>query len=110
MNKLARNNNQLALADVLREFEENGTTFTAEMVAQRTTYSKNSINKYINEKLLDKYIFHAGSRAKYRIEGLSALSNDEFLSVMSQSSKAKQKNRKSSFTISWLVGASMRLL
>lgn len=94
---MARNNNQLALADVLREFEENGTTFTAEMVAQRTTYSKNSINKYINEKLLDKYIFHAGSRAKYRIEGISALSNDEFLSVMSQSAKAKQKKPEEQF-------------
>ncbi|UZD58664.1 DUF3644 domain-containing protein [Shewanella algae] len=91
MNKLARNNNQIALADVLREFEDNGTTFTAEMVAQRTTYSKNSINKYINEKLLDKYIFHAGSRTKYRIEGISALSNDAFLAVMSQSAKVKQK-------------------
>ncbi|TMP59968.1 DUF3644 domain-containing protein [Pseudoalteromonas sp. S1610] len=67
------------------------------MVAQRTTYSKNSINKYINEKLLDKYIFHADSRAKYRIEGLSALSNDEFLSVMSQSSKAKQKKPEEQF-------------
>lgn len=97
MNKLARNNNQLALADVLREFEENGTTFTAEMVAQRTAYSKNSINKYINEKLLNKYIFHAGSRAKYRIEGISALSNDEFLSVMSQSAKAKQKKPEEQF-------------
>ncbi|WP_206644491.1 DUF3644 domain-containing protein [Pseudoalteromonas sp. PS5] len=94
---MARNNNQLALADVLREFEENGTTFTAEMVAQRTTYSKNSINKYINEKLLDKYIFHAGSRAKYRIEGISALSNDEFLAVMSQSAKTKQKKPEEQF-------------
>ena len=91
MKNLARNNNQIALADVLREFEDNGTTFTAEMVAQRTAYSKNSINKYINEKLLDKYIFHAGSRAKYRIEGLSALSNDAFLAVMSQSAKINQK-------------------
>ncbi|MFQ3203256.1 MAG: hypothetical protein ACI87I_002156 [Pseudoalteromonas tetraodonis] len=97
MNKLARNNNQLALADVLREFEENGTTFTAEMVAQRTAYSKNSINKYINEKLLNKYIFHAGSRAKYRIEGISALSNDEFLAVMSQSAKTKQKKPEEQF-------------
>ena len=94
---MARNNNQLALADVLREFEENGTTFTAEMVAQRTTYNKNSINKYINEKLLDKYIFHAGSRAKYRIEGISALSNSEFLAVMSQSAKAKQKKPEEQF-------------
>ena len=94
---MARNNNQLALADVLREFEENGTTFTAEMVAQRTAYSKNSINKYINEKLLNKYIFHAGSRAKYRIEGISALSNDEFLAVMSQSAKTKQKKPEEQF-------------
>ncbi|WP_259569242.1 DUF3644 domain-containing protein [Shewanella baltica] len=97
MNKLARNNNQIALADVLREFEDNGTTFTAEMVAQRTTYSKNSINKYINEKLLDKYIFHAGSRTKYRIEGISALSNDAFLAVMSQSAKVKQKTPEEQF-------------
>ena len=37
--------------------------------------------------MLNKYIFHAGSRAKYRIEGISALSNDEFLAVMSQSAK-----------------------
>lgn len=94
---MARNNNQLALADVLREFEENGTTFTAEMVAQRTAYSKNSINKYINEKLLNKYIFHVGSRAKYRIEGISALSNDEFLAVMSQSAKTKQKKPEEQF-------------
>ncbi|MGI2852647.1 DUF3644 domain-containing protein [Shewanella algae] len=97
MNKLARNNNQIALADVLREFEDNGTTFTAEMVAQRTTYSKNSINKYINEKLLDKYIFHSGSRTKYRIEGISALSNDAFLAVMSQSAKVKQKTPEEHF-------------
>ncbi len=85
------------MADVLREFEDNGTTFTAEMVAQRTTYNKNSINKYINEKLLDKYIFHAGSRTKYRIEGISALSNDAFLAVMSQSSKVKQKTPEEQF-------------
>ncbi|MAH27199.1 MAG: hypothetical protein CMK61_00600 [Pseudoalteromonadaceae bacterium] len=67
------------------------------MVAQRTAYSKNSINKYINEKLLNKYIFHAGSRAKYRIEGISALSNDEFLAVMSQSAKTKQKKPEEQF-------------
>lgn len=85
------------MADVLREFEDNGTIFTAEMVAQHTTYSKNSINKYINEKLLDKYIFHAGSRSKYRIEGISVLSNDEFLAVMSQSSKVKQKTPEEQF-------------
>lgn len=94
---MARNNNQIALADVLREFEDNGTIFTTEMVVQRTAYSKNSINKYINEKLLNKYVFHAGSRAKYRIEGISALSNDQFLAVMSQSATVRQKTPEEQF-------------
>ena len=95
---MARNNNQIALAAVLREFEDNGTIFATEMVVQRTAYSKSSINKYINEKLLNKYVFHAGSRAKYRIEGISALSNDQFLAVMSQSATVRQKRLKSNFT------------
>lgn len=94
------------LADVLREYENNGTVFTAEMVAQRTAYSKNSINKYINEKLLDKYIFHAGSRTKYRIEGVCTLSNDAFLALMSQSAKVKKKTPEELFHDK-LVGRSL---
>jgi hypothetical protein len=74
---MARNNNQLKLAEALREFEVNGTLFTADMIVEQTTFSKNSVNKYINEKLLDKYVFHAGSRTKYRCEGLL----DRFLCV-----------------------------
>lgn len=94
---MARNNNQIVLADVFRQFEDNGIVFTADMVAEHTTYSKNSINKYINEKLLDKYIFHAGSRTKYRCEGLCALSNDEFIVLMSQSVKVRQKSPEEQF-------------
>ena len=94
---MSRKNNQLAFAEVLREFEDNATIFTSEMVEERTAYSKNSINKYINEKLLDKYVFHAGSRTQYRCEGITSLSNDEFLALMSQSAKAKRKTPEEQF-------------
>lgn len=94
---MARNNNQLKLAEALREYEVNGTVFNADMVVERTTYSKNSINKYINEKLLDKYVFHAGTRTQYRCEGVASLSNDEFLNVMSQSAKVKKKTPEEQF-------------
>lgn len=46
---MARNNNQLKLAEAMREYEVNGTVFNADMIVERTTYSKNSVNKYINE-------------------------------------------------------------
>ena len=67
------------------------------MVVAQTTYSKSSVNKYINEKLLGKYVFHAGFRTKYRCEGVAALSNEEFLAVMSQSAKAKKKTLEEQF-------------
>lgn len=44
---MARNDNQLKLAVALREFDVNGTIFTADMIVDQTTYSKNSVNKYI---------------------------------------------------------------
>jgi len=103
---MARNDNQLKLAESLREFEVNGTVFTADMIVERTTYSKNSVNKYINEKLLDKYVFQAGSRTQYRCEGIAGLSNDEFLAVMSQSAKAKKKTPEEQF-YEKLIGRSL---
>ena len=45
---MARKNNQIKLAETLREFEVNGTIFTSDMIVEHTTYSKNSVNKYIN--------------------------------------------------------------
>lgn len=103
---MARNNNQLKLAEALRDFEINGTIFTADMIVEQTTYSKNSVNKYINEKLLDKYVFQAGSRTKYRCEGVAALSNDQFLAVMSQSAKSKKKTPEEQF-YEKLIGRSL---
>jgi hypothetical protein len=103
---MVRKNNQIKLADTLREFEINSIVFTGDMIVERTTYSKNSVNKYINEKLLDKFVFHAGSRSQYRCEGIAALSNEEFLAVMSQSAKAKKKTPEEQF-YEKLIGRSL---
>lgn len=103
---MARENKQLLLAEVLREFELNGTIFTADMIAARTAYSKNSVHKYISEKLLDKYVFQSGSRSTYRCDGLTSLSNEEFISVMSQSAKAKLKTPEEKF-YEKLIGRSL---
>lgn len=94
---MVRENKQLLLAEVLREFEINGTVFTAEMIAAKTAYNKNSVHKYITEKLLDKYVFQSGGRSTYRCDGVASLSNDEFISVMSQSAKAKLKTPEEQF-------------
>lgn len=84
-----RNSNQLELAGVLREYEASGVIFSTDMVAERTNYTKNSINKYFNEKLIGKHIFQSGGRNKFRCKGVLELSNEQFLSVLSQSSNAK---------------------
>ena len=84
-----RNSNQLQLANILREYEASGIIFSTDMVAERTNYTKNSINKYFNEKLIGKYIFQSGGRNKFRCEGIVELSNEQFLSVLSQSSNVK---------------------
>ena len=86
---MVRINNQLELANVLREYETNGITFSTDMVAERTNYTKNSINKYFNEKLIGKHVFQNGGRNKFRCEGVAELSNKQFLDVMSQSAKTK---------------------
>ncbi len=103
---MARENKQLLLAEVLREFEVNGTIFTAEMIVERTSYNKSSVHKYITEKLLDKYVFQSGGRSSYRCDGIASLSNDEFISVMSQSAKTKLKTPEEQFHEK-LVGRSL---
>ena len=67
------------------------------MIAAKTAYNKNSVHKYITEKLLDKYVFQSGGRSTYRCDGVASLSNDEFISVMSQSAKAKLKTPEEQF-------------
>lgn len=86
---MVRVNNQIELADVLREFETNGLIFSTDMVSERTSYPKNTISKYFNEKLIGKCIFKAAGRNKYTAEGVLELSNEQFIDVLRQSVKPK---------------------
>jgi len=96
---MAGKDNQIELAEVLREYEANGTVFTCDMIVTQTSYTKNTINKYINEKLLNQYIFHCDSKKNYRCEGVLSLSNDAFLALMSQSVKSKTPSAEEQFYI-----------
>ena len=86
---MVRVNNQIELADVLREFETNGTIFSTNMVSDRTSYPKNTISKYFTEKLIGKCIFQSAGRNKYTAEGVLELSNEKFLDLLRQSAKPK---------------------
>jgi len=96
---MAGKENQIKLAEALREYEANGEIFTCDMLVSRTPYPKNTINKYINEKLLNQYIFHCDSKKNYRCEGLLSLSNEAFLALMSQSVQAKTPSAEEQFYI-----------
>lgn len=43
--QMVRNSSQLELADALRGYEANRVTFSTDMVAERTNYTRNSINR-----------------------------------------------------------------
>jgi len=86
---MVRVNNQIELADVLREFETNRLTFSTDMVSERTSYPKNTISKYFNEKLIGKCIFKGTGRNKYTAEGVLELSNEQFIDMLRQSVKPK---------------------
>ncbi len=85
---MTRTANQRKLLEALRKHDNNKTSFTALDLANETGYSENSIRKYINEKLNGKYV-HSVDGKIWRCEGIQKLSNDDFISLMSQSLKAK---------------------
>ncbi|HEO9144773.1 TPA: DUF3644 domain-containing protein [Enterobacter asburiae] len=85
---MTRTTNQLKLLAALRRNEKNNNTFTPSELASETGYSENSIRKYINEKLNGQYV-HSTDGKLWRCQGILKLSNDEFISLMSQSLKAK---------------------
>lgn len=85
---MTRTTNQLKLLAALRRNEKNNNTFTPSDLASETGYSENSIRKYINEKLNGQYV-HSIDGKFWRCQGILKLSNDEFISLMSQSLKAK---------------------
>jgi hypothetical protein len=85
---MTRTVNQLKLLESLRRNEKNNNAFTPLDLANETGYSENSIRKYINEKLNGKYVYSVDGKT-WRCQGILKLSNDEFISLMSQSLKAK---------------------
>lgn len=86
---MPRTFNQLKLLEALRRNESNKTTFTPIELANETGYTLNSIRKYINEKLNGYYVHSTDGKA-WKCEGIHKLSNDDFISLMSQSLKAKK--------------------
>ncbi|HDT2306030.1 TPA: DUF3644 domain-containing protein [Citrobacter braakii] len=85
---MARTANQLKLLDVLRDFEKTKKLFTIADLAAETGYTENSIRKYINEKLNGIYVNSLNGKL-WKCEGIQRISNDDFISLMSQSLKAK---------------------
>ncbi|MCU7784381.1 DUF3644 domain-containing protein [Lelliottia amnigena] len=86
---MPRTANQLKLLNALRRNEKNKTIFTLIELANETGYTLNSIRKYINEKLNGRYV-HTIDGKVWNCEGIHNLSNDDFISLMSQSLRAQK--------------------
>lgn len=85
---MPRIDKRVLLLDFFREKEKAGASFTFQEAADQTGYSPKSVNKYISEKLKGSYIFKS-EVSGWVSEGLSQLSNDDFIRLMSQSTAAK---------------------
>jgi hypothetical protein len=80
---------ELKLLNFFRIKEANKENFNTNEAATYSGYPRNTINKYISQKLRDKYIFKGEKRTWYS-KGISLLSNDDFLRIMSQSTKSEK--------------------
>jgi len=86
---MTREDKRILLLEFFREKEENNECFSVAQAAAATGYNPKSIIKYISEKLKGKFIFK--SESNYFIsKGLTKISNDEFIRLMSQSTSSKE--------------------
>ncbi|WP_240455338.1 DUF3644 domain-containing protein [Aeromonas rivipollensis] len=86
---MTREDKRILLLEFFREKEENNECFSVTQAAAATGYNPKSIIKYISEKLKGKFIFK--SESNYFIsKGLTKISNDEFIRLMSQSTSSKE--------------------
>lgn len=86
---MTREDKRILLLEFFREKEENNECFSVKQAAAATGYNPKSIIKYISEKLKGKFIFK--SESNYFIsKGLTKISNDEFIRLMSQSTSSKE--------------------
>lgn len=86
---MTREDKRILLLEFFREKEENNECFSVTQAATATGYNPKSVIKYISEKLKGKFIFK--SESNYFIsKGLTKISNDEFIRLMSQSTSSKE--------------------
>tara|TARA_R110001583_G_scaffold170238_1_gene323647 strand:- start:3643 stop:4860 length:1218 start_codon:yes stop_codon:yes gene_type:complete len=80
---------ELKLLSFFREKEANKENFKTNEASSYSGYPRTTINKYISEKLRGKYIYKGDKRTWYS-KGISSLSDDDFLRIMSQSTKSEK--------------------
>ncbi|EML9988347.1 TPA: DUF3644 domain-containing protein [Citrobacter amalonaticus] len=86
-----RKDKRILLLNFFREQENKAERFTFQEAADATGYSPKSVAKYISEKLKGTYIFKSDNNS-WLSEGLSKISNDDFIRLMSQSTSARKLN------------------
>ena len=86
---MVRQDKRVLLLDFFREKESESLSFTYQESADATGYSPKSVGKYISEKLKGTYIYKS-ENGGWISEGLSLLSNDDFIRLMSQSTASHQ--------------------
>lgn len=86
---MVRQDKRILLLDFFREQESNSTSFTYQNAADATGYSPKSVGKYISEKLKGTYVFKSKSGG-WVSEGLTQISNDDFIRLMSQSTSSRK--------------------
>lgn len=86
---MVKKDKRILLLNFFREQEVKSRIFTFQEAVNATGYKYNSVSKYVSEKLKGKYI-HRSAEGGWFSVGLSGISNDDFLQLMSQSTSASQ--------------------
>lgn len=76
------------LFDFLKDKEKNKINFTTEAAESFAGYSAGTVNKYITQYLQGEFV-EKFDDTHWSCSGISKLSLDEFLKLLSQSAKAK---------------------
>lgn len=86
---MVKKDKRILLLNFFREQEIKGKVFTFQQAANVTGYSPKSVSKYVSEKLKGKYIYKSEDGGWFSV-GLSEISNDDFIQLMSQSTLVSQ--------------------
>jgi hypothetical protein len=84
------------LLDFLRINESKEITFTLKEASEATGYKPNTISKYFTEDLKGKYLFKK-NRSSWFSQDINSLSNNQFFTLISQSTNLKEKSRDEKF-------------